>query len=138
MKTVSEIMTREVMSLSPDDSIQYAAQQMCDIDVGIMPIVDGRKLIGVVTDRDICCRAVAVGEDVGQTSVRSIMSTEVVTCNAGADVEEAVELMGEYQIRRLMIVDNEQQLVGVVAQADVATEPGLQRETEELVERISH
>lgn len=138
MKTVADIMSRDIVSLSPDDSIQYAAQQMCDIDVGIMPIADGNKLIGVVTDRDICCRAVAPGRNASQTSVKSIMSEEVVTCSPDTAISEAVELMSERQIRRLMIVDDERQLVGIVAQADVATEPGLQKATEELVERVSH
>ena len=138
MKTVSDIMTEDVVCLSADDSIEYAAQQMCDIDVGIMPVTEGGKLIGVITDRDICCRVVAAGKDAGQTSVESVMSTEIVSCGPQADISEAVELMSEHQIRRLMIVDDSEQLVGVVAQADIATEPGMQRETEQLVERVSH
>ena len=138
MKTVSEIMTRDIVSLSVDDSIEYAAQQMCDIDVGVMPVTDGKKLIGVITDRDICCRVVASGKNAAQTSVESVMSPDIVSCSPEADVSEAVELMSEHQIRRLMIVDEKQQLVGIVAQADIATEPGMKRETEQLVERVSH
>lgn len=138
MKTVSDIMSEDIVSLSPDDNIQYAAQRMCDIDVGIMPITDGGELLGVITDRDICCRAVAMGRNASQTSVRSIMSGEVVTCGPGTDVKEAVGLMSEHQIRRLMIVDDDRQLVGIVAQADVATEPGLQQATGTLVGRVSH
>ncbi|HEX7028353.1 MAG TPA: CBS domain-containing protein [Gammaproteobacteria bacterium] len=138
MKTVSEIMTRDIVSLSVDDSIEYAAQQMCDIDVGVMPVTDGKKLIGVITDRDICCRVVASGKNAAQTSVESVMSPDIVSCSPETDVSEAVELMSEHQIRRLMIVDEKQQLVGIVAQADIATEPGMKRETEQLVERVSH
>src|SRR5690606_27885839 len=116
MKTVSEIMSREIVSLSVDDSIEYAAQQMCDIEVGLMPITEGGKLIGVITDRDICCRVVAAGKDAGQISVDSIMSTDLVSCGPDTDISEAVELMSEHQIRRLMIVDDQQQLIGIVAQ----------------------
>lgn len=138
MKTVSDIMTRDIVSLSVDDSIEYAAQQMCDIAVGIMPVTDGKKLIGVITDRDICCRVVAAGKNAAQTSVESVMSRDIVSCSPEADVSEAVELMSEHQIRRLMIVDEKRQLVGIVAQADIATEPGMKRETEQLVGRVSH
>lgn len=138
MKTVSDIMSVDIVSLSPDDNIQYAAQQMCDTNVGIMPVVEGETLIGVITDRDICCRAVAPGRNTMQTSIRSIMSKDVVTCGPDTEVREAVDVMSEHQVRRLMIVDDKRQLIGIVAQADVATEPGLQQATEELVGRVSH
>lgn len=138
MKTVSDIMSGDIVSLSPDDNLQYAAQQMCDTDVGIMPVVEDGELIGVITDRDICCRAVAPGRNAAQTSVSSIMSRDVVTCGPDAEVQEAVDMMSEHQIRRLMIVDDERQLIGIVAQADLAREPGLKKATEELVGRVSH
>lgn len=137
MKTIGDIMTRQVESVGQNDSLQRAAQLMRDANVGILPVTENGRLLGVITDRDICTRAVAEGQDTAQTKVGSIMTRDVVTCTPDTEIRKAVDTMCRHQIRRLMIVDANQQLVGVIAQADVARDDSLERESERLVEGVS-
>lgn len=137
MKTIADIMTHQVESISQNENVQQAAQMMRDLDVGILPVTDGGKLLGVITDRDICMRVVAEGKEPGITYVQQIMTKDVVTCSPETEIRKAIEMMTRNQIRRLMIVDQNRQLVGVVAQADVARDENLDRETERLVEGVS-
>jgi CBS domain-containing protein len=119
MQTVKDVMTPNPETLSSGDSIRHAAELLRDIDVGIAPITENKKLIGVVTDRDICIRAVAEGVDL-DSDVGRIMSTEIVTCAPQASVDEAVDLMSQYEVRRMLVVDDAKELLGVVAMADIA------------------
>ncbi|SDA19900.1 CBS domain-containing protein [Nitrosospira sp. Nsp18] len=121
MQTVSEVMTADVHTISPDATIEEAAQEMRDGDFGVMPVGEDDQLLGVITDRDITIRAVAEGKD-PSTPVRDIMSEGVIWAHEDDSVEEAAQLMSDHQIRRLPIVDADQRLVGIVALGDFAVE----------------
>jgi CBS domain-containing protein len=121
MQTVSEVMTTDVHAISPDATIEEAAQEMRDGDFGVMPVGENDQLLGVITDRDITIRAVAEGKD-ASTPVRDIMSEGVIWAHEDDSVEEAAQLMSDHQIRRLPIVDADQHLVGIVALGDFAVE----------------
>ncbi|BCJ88060.1 CBS domain-containing protein [Effusibacillus dendaii] len=115
-----EIMTKNVRTCDPQDTVLDAAKLMRNIDVGIVPVTQGDKLVGVVTDRDICLNVVAEGKDVNTTRVQSCMTSAVITGTPDMDAHEAADLMAEHQIRRLPIIDNGT-LVGIVAIGDLAT-----------------
>ncbi len=119
---IAEIMTRNVRVVAPDRSIQDAARLMDEMNVGSLPVCDGRRLRGVVTDRDITVRATAAGLAPDTTRVRDIMSDNVWWCFDDDDVDHIVELMSEHQIRRLPVVDHDKHLVGIVALGDLATD----------------
>jgi CBS domain-containing protein len=135
-KSVRKVMTANPCAIDADKPVSYAAKMMRDEDVGLAPIVEGDRLIGTVTDRDIAIRVVAEGKDPESTTVREIASTDLVTIDPQQDLDEALRLMARHQVRRLPVVDEDGRLVGVVAQADIAREGG-DRETGELVEEIS-
>lgn len=129
-------MTENPCSIDADKSVAYAAKMMRDEDVGLAPIVEGDTLIGAVTDRDIAIRVVAEGKDPEQTTVREAASTDLVTIDPQQDLDEALRLMAQHQVRRLPVVEEDGRLVGVVAQADVARF-GDDRQTGEVVQQIS-
>lgn len=135
MKTAKDLMTSPAECLAPDETLVTAARMLSKYDVGSMPILDGDTLVGVVTDRDIVVEAIAKGLDPKDTPVSAIASTNVVTIEASAPVEEVAALMAEHQVRRLPVVDGGK-VVGVVAQADVARELD-EGTTGEVVEEIS-
>ena len=134
-KTVREVMTSKLCSIDTDKPVAYAAKMMRDEDVGIAPIVEGDRLVGVLTDRDIAVRVVAEGRDPEQVKVTEVASRDVVTLDPQQDLDEALRLMARHQVRRLPVVD-EQRLVGMLAQADVASEAKASK-TGEVVEEIS-
>lgn len=117
---LSEIMTRDVEVLASDGMLDQAARRMKDLDVGTMPVCDGERLVGMLTDRDIVIRAVAAGADSRRTRVRDAMTPEVCYCYEDQDIEEAAELMHDEQIRRLPIVNRDMRLTGIVALGDLA------------------
>ena len=120
MTTVAEVMTRDVQTLAPDDTIRTAAQKMDELNVGALPVCDGAKLIGMVTDRDIVVRAVSAG--VGAASpIGGIVSEPVYWCYDDEDVSVVQRKMADRQIRRLPVVNAEKRLVGIVSLGDVAT-----------------
>lgn len=119
---VRDIMTRNVEVIHPDSVLQEAASKMKSLDVGSLPVCDNRRLIGVVTDRDIAIRAVASGSDPTTTKVTEAMTPELIYCYEDEDVKEAAKLMERYQIRRLPILNREKQLVGIVSLGDLAVE----------------
>lgn len=139
MATCREVMTREPASCQPGDSLVRVAQIMKSHDVGAVPVVDGssRKLVGMVTDRDIVIKAVASGRACETATIRDIMSTDVVTCQEDDDVEEAVSRMAERKVRRIPVADKNGVLCGIIAQADIATRVHRDKTTGELVEAIS-
>jgi CBS domain protein len=108
---------------------------MRDEDVGLAPIVEGDRLVGTLTDRDIAIRVVAEGRDPESTLVKDVATSDVVTVDPGQDLDEALRLMAEHQVRRLPVVEDDGRVVGVVAQADVARQAD-DRKTVEVVERI--
>jgi len=135
-KSVQELMTSNPCSIDAHKSVAYAAKMMRDENVGLAPIVEGDRLIGTVTDRDITIRVVAEGKDPESTNVAEIASTELVTVEPQQDLYEALRLMAKHQVRRLPVVEENGRLVGVVAQADVARNAH-DAQTGELVEQIS-
>ena len=135
-KSVQQLMTANPCSIDSDKSVAYAAKMMRDENVGLAPIVEGNRLVGTVTDRDITIRVVAEGKNPESTKVTEIASTELVTVEPKQDLDEALRLMAKHQVRRLPVVEEGGRLVGVVAQADVARNADDAR-TGELVEKIS-
>jgi CBS domain-containing protein len=139
MSTCREVMTREPACCQPTDSLVRVAQTMKSEDVGAIPIVEGssRQLVGMVTDRDIVVKALATGRSPEQTTVREVMTTDLVTCREDEEVASAVSRMAERQVRRIPVVDRGGSLTGIIAQADVATRVHKDKTTGELVEAIS-
>jgi len=135
-KKIQEVMTSNPCSIDADKPVSYAAKMMKDEDVGFAPIVEGDKLIGAVTDRDIAMKVVAEGRDPQSTTVREIASTNLVTIDPQQDLDDALRLMASSQVRRLPVVEEDGRLVGVVAQKDVA-EQGDDAKTGEVVQEIS-
>jgi CBS domain-containing protein len=117
---VSEIITRDVETILPTATIREAAQRMRSMDVGSLPVCDGTRLLGMITDRDITVRAIADGRDPASTPVRDAMTPDVCYVFDDDDVQKAARLMQEKQIRRLPILNHDKKLVGIVALADVA------------------
>jgi CBS domain-containing protein len=135
-KSVKDVMTSNPTSVVADNPVVEAARIMKEKDVGIVPVVEGGRLVGTVTDRDIAVRVVAEGKDPQSVRVREIASTDVVTVDPQQNLDEALRLMASHQVRRLPVVEEGGKLVGIVAQADVAREAN-DKQTGELVEEIS-
>jgi CBS domain-containing protein len=135
-KPIRDVMSSNVCSVDADKPVAYAAKMMRDEDVGLAPVVEGDRLVGTLTDRDIAIRVVAEGKDPESTSVREVASTDLVTINPEQNLDAALRLMAQHQVRRLPVVEEDGRLVGVVAQADVARE-GDDRRTGDVVEQIS-
>jgi len=133
---LKEIMSKEIASLSSDDSIKKAAQLMKQYNIGSLPVCEQESVVGIVTDRDITLRSVAAGQNSNQQTVSEIMTANPVVGTSDMDVHEAVQLMGEKQIRRLPVVDNNS-LVGFVSLGDISVEPKLQDNAEQALKNIS-
>jgi CBS domain-containing protein len=133
---IKDVMTSNPCSIDAEKSVAYAAKMMREEDVGLAPIVEGDKLIGMLTDRDIAIRVVAEGRNPEQVKVADVASKQVVTIDPQQDLNEALRIMAEHQVRRLPVVEEDGKLVGVVAQADIARE-GDDMQTGKLVEEIS-
>jgi CBS domain-containing protein len=136
---IQDIMSAEPSTVTPDTPITEAARLMKDHNVGMLPVVesqDSPRLIGVVTDRDITIRHVAEGH-LRDCPVREAMTDNVLTCTADDNVEQAMSLMANEQVRRIPIVDERGYLVGVVSQADIVLEAGDDQKAEQTIERIS-
>jgi CBS domain-containing protein len=134
---ISEIMTTDFEMIDSTKSLLEAAQKMKSLDVGFLPIREGTRLIGLVTDRDIVIRGLAEGLDPGLTQVKDIISSEIVYCYEDDNVEEAAQLMEDHQVRRLIVVDHEQTPVGIVSLGDLAVKTGQDRLSGEVLERVS-
>src|SRR4051794_33236037 len=135
-KSVRDLMSSNPCSIDSDKSIAHAAKMMRDEDVGLAPIVEGDKLVGTVTDRDIAIRVVAEGKSPESTTVGEIASRELVTIDPQQDLDEALRLMARHQVRRLPVVEEDGRLVGIVAQADIARNAS-DEQTGDVVEDIS-
>ena len=120
MPTVTDVMTRNVRTLASTDTVKQAAKAMAELNVGVIPVCDGTKLLGMVTDRDIVLRAVARGLD-DKTILADVMSAKVRTALETADLNEVLEEMAANQIRRLPVVDSAHRLVGIISLGDIAT-----------------
>ena len=133
---VSQILTREVETVRPDASVREAAQRMRSMDVGSLPVCDGRHLLGMVTDRDITVRIIAEGRDAANTPVKEAMTPEVTFVFEDQDVQDAARIMRERQIRRLPVLSRDKQLVGIVALGDIA-QAGDDRLSGDALQQIS-
>ena len=116
---VSEVMTREVRMANPQQSICDAARLMAEIDAGALPVSDGERLVGMITDRDIAVRAVALQKP-PTTQVREVMSQEVLYCFDDQDLDDVAQNMGDIKVRRLPVVNREKRLVGILSLGDLA------------------
>jgi CBS domain-containing protein len=135
-ESIREVMTSNPRSLESGSTAVEAARLMRDEDVGIVPIVEGEKLVGTVTDRDIVTRVVAEGKTPESVTVGEIASRELVTIDPQQDLDDALRLMARHQVRRLPVVEEDGKLVGIVAQKDVAMHAS-EAQTGEVVEDIS-
>lgn len=131
-----EIMTREPQTASRAMTLRQVASMMRDGDMGAVPVVEDQRLVGILTDRDIVVRCVAEGKD-AETPVGEAMTTEVFSVRPEDFVFEAVRLMGDKQIRRVPVVDDEGKLIGIISMADVALEMEDEQEIAETLEEIS-
>ncbi len=136
---VSDVMTRDVETIPPDASLQQAAEVMEAMGVGSLPVCDGRRLVGTLTDRDIVVRGVATGRSPVEMLVRECMTEDISYAFEDEDAEEVLARMKTLQVRRLAVLDREKNLVGIVALGDIATEPRAAnlREVGEAVAEIS-
>ena len=133
-------MTKDPVCCLPTDTVSKAAQLMKAEDVGSIPVVEDKqtmKLIGIVTDRDLALQVVAPERDSGSTQVEDVMTYEVITCRANDDVQKAVDAMSQYQLRRIPVIDSDHRIVGIISQADVATQVEKSEEVAEMVKDIS-
>ncbi len=134
---LKEIMTTDVEIVRPESSVREAAKKMRSLDVGALPVCDGQRLLGMVTDRDITIRATAEARDPEKTLVRDCMSAEVVYCFEDQDARDAERLMQEKQIRRLPVLTREKQLAGIVALGDLATKTGDVQQVGRTIQEVS-
>lgn len=140
MPTCSEVMTKNPVSALPTDTAVNVAQLMKERDIGPVPIVEdkiSKRLIGIVTDRDLAMKVVADGRDPNTTLARDVMTSEVITCREDDEIDSALDAMSKHQLRRILVVDANDSLVGIIAQADVATRMDEPEKTGEVVKEIS-
>jgi CBS domain-containing protein len=140
MPKCSEVMTRDPVCCEPGDSVTHVAEVMKHKNVGSLPVVESggsRRLVGIVTDRDLVTKVVATGLNVANTSVRDAMTANPSSCREDDDIDRAVSMMAERQVRRMPVVDKSGGLTGIIAQADVATRVRRDGKTGEMVEAIS-
>jgi CBS domain-containing protein len=141
MKKCSDIMTKDLVYSHPTDTVDDVAKLMKKEDIGPVLIVEkgdhGKRLVGIVTDRDLAIKVVGEGRDPKKTKVKDVMTTKVVTCRADDDVQNAMNAMAQYQLRRIPVVDEYGTLVGIISQADVATRVDEPEQTAEVVREIS-
>jgi CBS domain-containing protein len=134
---VSEVMTRHVEVIDSDAPLKEAASKMKTLDVGLIPVCDGDKLRGLLTDRDITVRGVAEGYDPSKTRVADIMSTDLAYCFEDDEIDAALNLMEKRQIRRLPVISRQKQLVGIVSLGDLAVHTGQKARVGETLEEVS-
>ena len=129
--TVSDVMTSGVQTVGPDQSVQEAASFMLNSDAGSIPVAQGDRLIGMITDRDIAVRGVAKGHG-PDTRVRDLMTDDIVVVSADDDVEEAAQKMSSAQVRRLPVIDADQRICGIVSLGDLSRDADDQSASEAL------
>jgi CBS domain-containing protein len=134
---IKELMTTEVEVIAPGDSVLTASKKMRDLDFGSLPVCDGERLIGMITDRDITLRATAEGRDPNTTLVRDCMTPEIVYAFEDQDDVEAERIMADKQIRRLPVITRDKQLAGIVSLGDLACKSGQNQETGRTLAEIS-
>ncbi len=140
MKKCSDVMTKNPVCALPSDGVAKIARLMKSKDIGSIPIIENeqtKKLVGMVTDRDLALKVVAKERDAKSTTAEEVMTREVVTCQSDDNLQKALDAMSEHQLRRIPVVDTNNAIVGIIAQADVATRADEPEKTGELVKDIS-
>jgi CBS domain-containing protein len=140
MKKCSEVMTKNPVCCLPHDMVADVAQLMKRENIGPIPVIENEqthKLVGIVTDRDLVLKIVAEGRDAKSTKVEAVMTRKVVTCRAEDDLQKAMDAMSKHRLRRIPVVDNENKILGIIAQADVATRGNQPEKTAAMVKEIS-
>ena len=140
MKKCDEVMTKNPVCCMPSDTVAKAAELMKSKDIGSIPVIENeqtKKLIGIVTDRDLTLKVVAKGLNAKSTMVQAVMTRKVITCLVDDDLQKALDAMAEHQLRRIPVVDNDNKILGIIAQADVATRVDQPEKTAEMVKEIS-
>jgi CBS domain-containing protein len=134
---IAEIMSRDVQLVSPHQSLQEAARLMAELDVGAIPVADNDRLVGMLTDRDICVRAVAAGKSPKACKVGEIMSADVKYVFEDETTEDLARNMSTLQVRRMPVLDRDKRLVGIVSIGDLATNQGAAEETKDAISGVS-
>jgi CBS domain-containing protein len=134
---IKEVMTRGAECVPPSCTLQDAARKMKNLDVGPLPVCDNDRLVGILTDRDITVRAIAEGRDPKTTKVGEVLTPDVIYCFEDQDVQEAARLMKENQIRRLIVLNRDKRLVGIISLGDLAVETGDEQLAGETLEKVS-
>lgn len=140
MNKCNEVMTKKPVCCLPNDTVIKAAELMKSRNIGPVLVIENeqtQRLVGIVTDRDLALRLVAEGGDPKTTKVEAVMTRNVVTCRADDDLQKALDAMAEHQLRRIPVVDNDHKVVGIIAQADVATRLNQPEKTSQMVKEIS-
>ena len=134
---LNEFINPRVEIVQPGDTLQRAAEKMRELDIGSLPVCDGAQLVGMITDRDITIRAVAKGSDPAVATVSEVMTSETLWCYEDEDVEEAARIMQEHQVRRILVLNEAKELVGITSLGELATVTGDRRLAGETLEAIS-
>jgi len=140
MKKCNEVMTKNPVCCLPDDMVVKVAQMMIRKNIGPIPVIENEQtkiLVGIVTDRDLALKIVAEGRDASTTKVDTVMTRKLVTCHAEDDLQIALDAMSEHQLRRIPVVDDDNKILGIIAQADVATRVNQPEKTAEMLKEIS-
>ena len=140
MKKCEEVMTKSPVCCLPNDMAAKAAQLMKRENIGSIPVIKNeqtKELVGIVTDRDLTLKVIAEERDAKSTKVEAVMTREVVTCRTEDDMQKALDAMSKYQLRRIPVVDKDNKILGIIAQADVATRVNQPEKTAEMVKQIS-
>ncbi len=133
---VREIMSSNVKQIGSSAMIAEAAERMRKYDVGVLPVIQDRKTIGLITDRDIVIRAVAAGIDPRTTPVKDVITPGAVCCNEHEEVEKAARLMEDNQVHRVLVVDSENKMVGILSVGDLAMKTSDEHLAHEVLERV--
>ena len=121
MRRISDVITRHVVVVRPDENLQRAAELMHKLNVGSLPVYDGVSLVGIITDRDITIRATAFNKSASETLVSEIMTAQTLSCAEDDPIDDVLQLMGDAQVRRLPVLSREKEIIGIVSLGDLAT-----------------
>lgn len=135
-----DVMTQKIVCCYPGDRVAKAAKRMKKNDIGSLPIVENKenkKLVGIITDRDLALKVIGKGRNPKSTKIKKVMTKNVVTCRSNDELQKALNLMAENQLRRIPVVDNDDRVIGIIAQADIATRLNQAEKTAEVVKDIS-
>lgn len=134
---LKEVMTQGVEVISPEATVQEAAQRMQSMNIGMLPVCDGDRLVGMLTDRDITVRATAAGRDQTHTPVREVMTPKVQYCFEDEEVGTAAQRMSQLQIRRVVVLNRQKRLVGIVSLGDLAVDTKDAQLAGDVLEHVS-